>query len=247
MAEVLSQEERLLDRYLQTRTIEDRNRAAEAFLRYAALIARRFSGKGVEYEELCQVASLALLKALERFDPSRGARFLTFAVPTMAGEVKNFFRDRARLIRLPRSGAALLREIEETRAILEQELLRSPTLEEIAARAELPLESVVETMALAGTRAVASLDAELAVDEEGSALADLLGRDEPGFDDFETREAVRAAIAALDESEQRCVRLRFYENKNQRETARLMGVSQMTISRMERRILQKLRKTMEEA
>ncbi len=215
-------------------------------MRYPAMVARRFSGKGVEYEELYQVASLALIKAIDRFDPTRGIRFITFALPTMAGEVKNFFRDRARLIRTPRSGAALLREIEETRAILEQEFLRSPTLDEIAARARLPLESVVEAIAIANSRAVASLDAEPS-DEESGSLADLLGQDEQGFEDFETREAMRTAISRLDETERMCVRLRFYENRNQRETAKVLGVSQMTVSRMERRILEKLRKILEDA
>ena len=245
MDEHRPEEARLLLDYWQSRSIEDRNRAAEAFLRYPAMIARRFSGKGVEYEELRQVASLALLRAVERFDPTRGARFLTFAVPTMVGEVKNYFRDRAGLIRTPRGGATLLREIEKTRAILEQELLRSPTLDEIAARADLPLESVVEAMAIANSRSVASLDADTS-DKEDGTLADLFGQDEQGFERFETHEAIRTAISGLDTLEQTCVRLRFFENKNQRETAREMGVSQMTISRMERRILQKLRRIMEE-
>jgi len=96
-----SEEVCLLEKYWQTRSIEDRNRAVEAHLRYAAMIARRFSGKGVEYEELYQVASLSLIKAIERFDPAKDVKFTTFAMPTMAGEVKNYFRDKVSLIECP--------------------------------------------------------------------------------------------------------------------------------------------------
>lgn len=237
-----SQEERLLERYWQTRSIEDRNKAVEAHLRYAAMIARRFSGKGVEYDELYQVASLSLIKAMERFDPSKDVKFTTFAMPTMAGEVKNYFRDRVRVIRMPRNSQALIQAIEKARSALEQELMRSPTPEEIAQKAELPLEAVVEAMALSNTRSVASLDAELAADDENSAsLSAVLGTEEAGFAAFELKDEIRRALASLNEQEQRCVHLRFFENKNQRETAQILGVSQMTVSRLERKIMERLR------
>jgi len=237
-----SEEERLLEQYWQTRSIEDRNRAVEAHLRYAAMIARRFSGKGVEYDELYQVASLSLLKAIERFDPGKDVKFTTFAMPTMAGEVKNYFRDRVRLIRMPRNSQVLLKEIEKARSILEQELMRSPTPEEIALKAELPLEDVVEAMALNNTKSIASLDAELAADDENSAsLSAVLGTEEAGFAEFEIKDEIRRALATLNEQEQRCVHLRFFENLNQRDTAQAMGVSQMTVSRMERKIMERLR------
>ena len=91
-----SQEERLLERYWQTRSIEDRNKAVEAHLRYAAMIARRFSGKGVEYDELYQVASLSLIKAMERFDPSKDVKFTTFAMPTKTGLINVFLPNHAK-------------------------------------------------------------------------------------------------------------------------------------------------------
>lgn len=242
-----SEEERLLKMYWRTRSIEDRNRAVEAHLRYAAMIARRFSGKGVEYEELYQVASLSLIKAMERFDPTKDVKFSTFAMPTMAGEVKNYFRDRMHLIRMPRTSRAAVQTIEKTRALLEQRLLRSPLPEEIAREAGMELEDVVEAMAMSNTRSVASLDAELTDEDDNSAsLSAILGQEETGFSDFELREDMKRALLMLSKEEQRCVRLRFYENHNQRETAQLMGVSQMTVSRMERKLLQKLRSVIED-
>lgn len=237
-----SEEERLLEVYWRTRSVEDRNRAVEAHLRYAAMIARRFSGKGVEYEELYQVASLSLIKAMERFDPTKEVKFTTFAMPTMAGEVKNYFRDRVRIIRMPRNSHALIQAIEKARMALEQELLRSPTPEEIAQKAGLPLEDVVEAMAMSSTRSVTSLDADLSEDEDRSAsLSAVLGAEEAGFADVEIKDEIKRALATLNEQERQCVQLRFFENRNQRDTAQIMGVSQMTISRMERKLLGRLR------
>lgn len=240
--DIHAEEERLLEVYWRTRSVEDRNRAVEAHMRYAAMIARRFSGKGVEYDELYQVASLALIKAMERFDPSKEVKFTTFAMPTMAGEVKNYFRDRVRVIRMPRNSQALINTIEKVRAELEQELLRSPRPDEIAEKAGLSLEDVVEAMALNNTRSVTSLDAELDADDESSAsLSAMLGTEEAGFANFELRDEIMRALSTLNDQERMCVKLRFFDNHNQRETAQLMGVSQMTISRMERKIMERLR------
>lgn len=237
-----AEEERLLEVYWRTRSVEDRNRAVEAHLRYAAMIARRFSGKGVEYEELYQVASLSLIKAMERFDPAKEVKFTTYAMPTMAGEVKNYFRDRVRVIRIPRNSQALIQLIEKARTDLEQELLRSPRPDEIAKKAGLPLEDVVEAIALNNTRSVTSLDAELSAEDEGSAsLSAVLGAEEAGFADFELKDEIRRALAMLNEQERLCIQLRFFENHNQRETAQIMNVSQMTVSRLERKIMEKLR------
>lgn len=237
-----SEEERLLREYWRTRSVEDRNRAIEAHLRYAAMVARRFSGKGVEYEELYQVASLSLIKAIERYDPSKEVKFSTFAIPTMGGEVKNYFRDRVRVIRMPRNSHEFIRKIEETRSTLEQELLRSPTPMEIAEKALLSMEDVVEAMAMSNTRSVVSLDAQMAEEDESSSpLSAVLGEEDTRFSVFETRDEIQRALSTLTERERQCVHLRYFENKNQRETAQIMGTSQMTISRMERKLLDKLR------
>lgn len=242
MIDMDSEKERLLEEYWRTRSISDRNRAVEAHLHYAAMTAHRFTGRGVDYEELYQVASLALIKAVERFDPTKEVKFTTFAMPTMVGEVKNFFRDRVHSVRLPRNNLAMMQAIEKSRSELEQELLRSPTIDEIASKADLPLEDVVEAMAISDTRLVTSLDAELTDSEEyPGSLFTILGTEEAGFAEFECKDEINRALAVLSEPERRCIQLRFYENHNQRETARILGVSQMTISRLERKIIEKLR------
>ena len=119
--------EGLLREYATTGNTAIRDRVVEAYLYIASIIARRFSGRGVDYDDLYQVASLSLLKSIERFDPDRGVKFASFVTPTMVGEVKNYFRDRSRLIRLPRRGSELVRTVEAARDDLQVELQRQPT------------------------------------------------------------------------------------------------------------------------
>lgn len=126
--------EGLLREYATTGNTAIRDRVVEAHLYIASIIARRFSGRGVEYDDLFQVASLSLLKSIERFDPERGVKFASFVTPTMVGEVKNYFRDRSRLIRLPRRGSELVRALETAKDALQLELQRQPTAEELAER-----------------------------------------------------------------------------------------------------------------
>lgn len=230
----------LLERYLISRSPEDRNDAVEAYLGYAAMIARRFSGRGVDYDDLYQVASLSLLKALERYDPAQNARFLTYALPTMAGEVKNFFRDRARLIRPPRGMQENSGRIAAARAHLEQTLMRSPTLYEIAEETGLELEQVAECMASVQPL---SLDTPVEDADGGTdtVLGDLIGREDTSLERMETRDEIRSLLTVLDEMERECIRLRFFENRSQRGTAEMLGVSQMSVSRIERRALAKMR------
>ena len=118
--------EGLLREYATTGNTAIRDRVVEAYLYIASIIARRFSGRGVDYDDLYQVASLSLLKSIERFDPDRGVKFASFVTPTMVGEVKNYFRDRSRLIRLPRRGSELVRTVEAARDDLQVELQRQP-------------------------------------------------------------------------------------------------------------------------
>ena len=123
-----------------------RNQLVEAHLHIASIIARRFSGRGVDFDDLYQVAALALIKAVERYNPERGVKFVSYATPTMVGEVKNFFRDRTHLVSLPRKGTELLRKIDKTRSELEQSLCRAPTAVELAEKLCAPLEDVLEAL-----------------------------------------------------------------------------------------------------
>lgn len=233
--------EALLEQYAHTRDPALREQIVEANLYIAQIVARRFSGRGVDYDDLYQVASLALFKAVDRYEPDKGVKFVSFVTPTMAGEVKNYFRDRSRAIRLPRKGVELAQALKLTRSSLEQELGRSPKLDELTQAMNLSEDEVVEALELSNAMSVSSLDAQIAEDEENAPLSRFLGFDDPGFASFEQSDMLQRAMCALDERQQTVIRARFFENRSQRDLAAELGVSQMTVSRIERQALEKLR------
>lgn len=240
----LPQAEALLEEYARTRAPALRDEIVEGFLYIAEIIARRFSGRGVEYDDLYQVAALALVKGVDRFDVSKGIKFASFITPTMVGEVKNYFRDRSRAIRMPRRGAQLAREIREEKARLEQRLGRSPRVDELAETMNLTEDAVLEGLELGNALSPVSLDAPAADEDGEGTLGQMLGFEDPGFADFEQSDMLARAMEALDDRQRQIIRGRFFEGLSQRDLARRMGVSQMTVSRIERQALSILRERM---
>ena len=238
--------EELLREYASTGNTAIRDRVVEAHLYIASIIARRFSGRGVDYDDLFQVASLSLLKSVERYDPERGVKFASFVTPTMVGEVKNYFRDRSRLIRLPRRGGELLRVVENARDRLQMELQRQPTAEELAERSGVSLEDVLEVLEMRGAASPVSLDALPTEDDEAAPLISFLGREDTGYAEFEKSDMLGRALSALDDRQREVIQMRFFEGKGQREVAQAIGVSQMTVSRVERQALTRLREALTE-
>lgn len=240
----LSPEEtaRLLRRYAETGDAAYRDRAVEGHLYIAEIVARKFSGRGVDYDDLFQVAALALTRAAERFDPDRGNQFSTFATPAMVGEVKNYFRDKSRLIRTPRRGAELLRLVEAAREELTHALGRAPRVDELAAQAGIGEDDVLEALELAALQPV-SLDA--APPEGERDVIETLGAEEQGFLDFENADLLKRSMDKLTDRQRGVIELRFFENLSQRETAQRLGVSQMSVSRTERSALEAMRREME--
>jgi len=230
----------LLKQYALTHSPEYRDRVVEAHLYIAEIIARKFSGRGVDYDDLYQVAALALFKAVDRFDSSRGIKFASFVTPGMVGEVKNYFRDKARTIRPPRRSMELIKTVEQARDVLLQQLGRYPTLDEIAEYTGLEEDTVLEVMEAAASQPV-SLDMQLSSEDEDYTLASSLGTQESGFGEFENADMLRRAMAKLSDQQRDVIRLRFFENRSQREVAAELGVSQMSVSRAERRALEILR------
>lgn len=210
----------------------------------ARMVARKFEGRGVEFDDLFQVASFALVKALDRFDAERGLKFSTFVVPNMVGEVKNYFRDRSRTIRLPRSGAEAMRRLTETENMLHQELGRFPSAQELAETLGWPIEDVLEAVEMRHASSVDSLDRP--VEEDSQEIGNLLGAHDQGMIDFHNRDMLKRAFAHLDQDEIQLLQLRYYANKSQRDVAQLLGISQMTVSRREKRALAELRKHISE-
>mgnify|MGYP000993625469 CR=1 FL=1 len=232
----------MLRQYALTRDEALRNKLVEAHLYIASIVARRFARRGVDFDDLYQVASLALIKAVERYDPDRGVKFVSFATPTMIGEVKNYFRDKAQTISLPRRGRELLGKIAAAREALEQEYFRAPTPEELSDFLGVPLDDIVEALEMQGAAMPASLDAILpGEDDGGTTLRSLIGVDESGFGHFEARQSVRQMLNSITPTERKILINRYFGNLSQREVAQHLGVSQMTVSRAERKALSQLK------
>ena len=231
---------RLLRLWNETHLPEYRDRLVEAHLYIAEIIARKFSGRGVDYDDLYQVASLALFKAIGRYDPERGIQLSSFVTPGMVGEVKNYFRDKSRTIRPPRRSTELIRLVESARQELTQQLSRSPRVDEIAVHANLTEDEVLEGLEAASMQPV-SLDQQTVDEDEDLTLRQAIGTEEKGYSEFENADLLRRSMDQLTPKQQEVIRLRFFENLSQREVAQRIGVSQMSVSRTERSALERLR------
>lgn len=238
--------ESLLRQYAAQPSAALREEIVRTYLYIAQIVARKFSGRGVDYDDLYQVASLAMLKAIDRFEPDKGVRFVSFVTPTMAGEVKNYFRDRSRAIRLPRRSAQLAAQLQKARAELTQSLGRSPRVDELALYANLSEDEVLEGLETSAAMTPSSLDRQIAEDTDETALSRFLGIADEGYADFERRDMLARALETLDARQQEIIRLRYFENLSQRDAAQRLGVSQMTISRAERQALEALRAQLNE-
>lgn len=231
---------RLLRLWNETHLPEYRDRLVEAHLYIAEIIARKFSGRGVDYDDLYQVASLALFKAIGRYDPERGIQLSSFVTPGMVGEVKNYFRDKSRTIRPPRRSTELIRLVESARQELTQQLSRSPRVDEIAGHANLTEDEVLEGLEAASMQPV-SLDQQTVDEDEDLTLRQAIGTEEKGYSEFENADLLRRSMDQLTPKQQEVIQLRFFENLSQREVAQRTGVSQMSVSRTERSALERLR------
>lgn len=213
-----------------------REALVERFMPMARSVARGFFKGGAEQEDVLQVAGLALVKAIDRYDPAYGTAFSSFAIPTISGELKRFFRDAGWGMRVPRALQELSLSVEAAIAEIEPSLGRPPTTWEIAAYLRVTSEAVVEALEVASTRAIAAYD-ELGLDDEESPRAQTLGTEDPGYALVEDLATIAPAFAKLPAREQEILRLRFGGEMSQTEIAARLGVSQMQISRLIRKAL----------
>ncbi|MEA2138704.1 MAG: polymerase sigma-B factor [Solirubrobacteraceae bacterium] len=213
----------------------------ERFLPLARSIARRYENSGEPLEDLVQVASLALVKAVDRYDPGRGHAFSSFAVPTIAGELKRHFRDRTWTVRPPRDLQELAMKVDRATSELWQRHDRAPTVAELAAVLERDPEQILEALHARTARGRLSLDAHRGGDEDQPALGDVLGTVDDGFDQAESRALLDALLATVSQRDREVIRLRFEEDLTQAEIGERLGVSQMQISRIVRQTLVQLR------
>lgn len=204
-------------------------------------IATRFSNRGVPREDLVQVATVGLINAVDRFQPDRGSDFLSFAVPTVMGEVRRHFRDASWSMRVPRRLKELNLSISAASAELSQRIGRAPTPSEIARHLGLSQEDVYEGLEAGNAYHSVSLDEALSADTDSDALADTLGEEDTALEGVEYHEALRPLIERLPDRERQILTLRFFRNMTQTQIAERVGISQMHVSRLLAKTLNRLR------
>ena len=232
----------LFARWYEDHDVRARDALIERFLPLARKLARRYAGSNEPYDDLVQVASLGLVKAVERFDPTRGFAFSSFAVPTIVGELKRYFRDSAWALHVDRSAQELARKIADARREVSLRQGRSPTVPELAEYLEISEEAVLDGLQTNEAYDTVSLDAPRAgSDEEAENRLEGLGGQDDRLDLVDDQATVFAAAQHLPERERRILYLRFGEDLTQAEIARRIGVSQMQVSRLLRKSVQRLR------
>ncbi|MEO6121132.1 MAG: SigB/SigF/SigG family RNA polymerase sigma factor [Acidimicrobiales bacterium] len=216
-----------------------RDELVEAHLGLAEYLARRFSNRGEPLDDLVQVASVGLLKAVDRFDPDRGVEFSTYATHTIVGELKRHFRDKGWAVRAPRRMQELYLRLGGIIAVLSQDLRRSPTIAELATDAGVSDEEVLEALEAGQAYRFASLDAPSPGEDD--SLGSRMGSEDPHMIDAEHRVTLTPLLATLPEREQQILYMRFFDGLTQSEIAGRLGISQMHVSRLLARSLAQLR------
>ncbi|WP_411071969.1 RNA polymerase sigma factor SigF [Streptomyces sp. cmx-4-25] len=219
---------------------ELRNRLVRMHLPLVEHLARRFRNRGEPLDDLTQVATIGLIKSVDRFDPERGVEFSTYATPTVVGEIKRHFRDKGWAVRVPRRLQELRLSLTTATAELSQQHGRSPTVHELAERLGISEEEVLEGLESANAYSTLSLDVP-DTDDESPAVADTLGSEDEALEGVEYRESLKPLLEGLPPREKRILLLRFFGNMTQSQIAQEVGISQMHVSRLLARTLAQLR------
>jgi RNA polymerase sigma-B factor len=238
-----ARDRRLFRRYLDAGDPLDRDAIVERFLPLARQIAARYQRPEEPFDDVFQVACYGLVKAVDRFDVERGIAFSSYAVPTITGEIKRHFRDRAWAVRVPRDLQELALRVERVRAELTRDRGRTPSVDEVAGAIDVEAEDVLEAMQAATAYRATSLDTPRGSGDEepGASLGDTVGLTEDGYHRAEQRAALGRLMRVLTDREREVVRLRFADDLTQAEIGDIVGVSQMQVSRLLRGATAKLR------
>ncbi|MBO4991734.1 MAG: SigB/SigF/SigG family RNA polymerase sigma factor [Firmicutes bacterium] len=233
-----------LEEYSKTRDVNLRNEIVEHYLYVVDILVKKYMNRGVEYEDLYQVGCMALIMAVERFDPSKGFEFTSFATPTIIGEIKRYFRDKGWAVKVPRRLKEISAQIPRVREEIEQRSGRVPSISQMAEALGVTEELVLEAMESGhsyGTYSLSQPFDDNGEESDSSAFEKYLGQQESGYEAFEINDMVRSVYETLSEREKEVFRLRFIENKTQQEIADLKGTSQMTVSRIEKKLKEKFK------
>jgi RNA polymerase sigma-B factor len=234
-------EHRLLISYHREGDLAAREQLVERLLPFARDLALRYRYADQEFDDLCQVASLGLLKAIDRFDPAHGAKFTSFAAPTILGELRRHFRDKGWAVHVPRDLQERTLAVSRETESLSKQLGRSPKPREVARALRCSVEDVLEAQQAADSYEAASLDAPIARDDDDAgSLIDLMGGDDSSYDLVQDRDAIASTWQELPDAERHVLELRFVYDLTQREIGDRIGYSQMHVSRLLRRALSRL-------
>ncbi|HEY5585790.1 MAG TPA: SigB/SigF/SigG family RNA polymerase sigma factor [Ruminiclostridium sp.] len=226
--------------YINTGDINYRNAIVSKYLHLADFLSKKFVNRGVEYDDIHQVACVALIKAVERFNQEKGVKFVSFATPTILGEIKRFFRDKSTAIKIPRRLYEARQGLNSARDELTQKLSRVPRADEIALHMGVNVETVLEIIEAGSSNIMKSLDQSVYQDND-SEFGDTLGYDEKTYEKIENRDFLEKTLKMFGEVEREFITLRYIQNLTQKQIAEKFGVSQMYISRMEKKVLDRFR------
>ncbi len=238
----------LFEKYQKSRDPQVREELILAHMNLVRYLARKFANRGEPLEDLIQVGMIGLMNAIDRFDPSRGIRFATYATPTIVGEIRRYFRDRGWAVKVPRRLQELNLAANKAVDELTQKLDRPPTVREIAEELEVSDQEALEAMELGELYELPSLDGEMGAESEEtrSRLSDYVGQVDEEIEKFERRARLAEALRTLSPRERKIIELRFFENLSQTQVAERLSISQMHVSRLQQRALAKLRESVRE-
>jgi RNA polymerase sigma-B factor len=240
--ERLREDQELFARYADKHDPVDRDLLVERFMPLARSLASRYLRRDEPFDDIFQVACLGLLKAIDGFDVSRGRAFSSYAVPTIVGEIKRHYRDRTWVVHVPRDLQDLTLAVDRTLQQLERELLRKPTVAEIADKLHVSDEDVLEALQASRAHRVGSLDAPVRDEEEpASTVGEHIGMSEPGFALAESRAMLGRLMTVLSARDRLVLRLRYEHDLTQEQIGQRVGISQMQVSRVLRQCIVKLR------
>ncbi len=234
--------------YSKHRDKETRDILIEKHLYIAEILSKRYANRGIEYDDIYQVASIGLIYAIDRYDIDKGFEFSSFATPTIIGEIKKYFRDRGWTIRVPRRIQELSKKINDSKVHLSQELQRSPTIADIAEYLKTTEEEILEAMEASKVYTPQSLDItyDSNNDDKDINLADIIGEEDKYFSKIDNNDFIMKIMEKLSKMEKEILIDRYINKKTQVVIAKNLDISQMTVSRIEKKILEKLRKEVNE-
>lgn len=233
----------LFRRYKENSDQEIRDELFTRYMYIADILSKKYINKGIEFEDIYQVASLGLLFAVQRYDVDKGYEFSSFATPTIVGEIKKYFRDKGWTIRVPRRIQELSKKVTMAKDRLYRDLNRVPTVGDIANYLDVTEEDVIEAMEASKVYTPKSLDVEIESnsDDRDVKLMDIIGEEDKIFETINNRDFIEYMMRKLNPMEKKIIKDRFFEEKTQIMVAEELEVSQMTISRLEKKILSKFK------